>query len=129
MAALKGNVIVNNKELEALTKVADLFEEIAKDKAVIANQGKLTNNGIQQYADTSPRVEKSQAPTVEQNEIPRVPDRLVVACPPAVFYSNDGPEHPIPPLPNYITREQPEKPIFQRRSKRVTPDHSPKRQF
>ena len=45
--------------------------------------------------------------------------RLVVACPPAVVESNDGPKHLIPPLSNYITQEQPKEPTFQRRSKRV----------
>ena len=41
-AALKGN----NEELEALTKVADLFDEIAKDKAEMAKENKPTGNGI-----------------------------------------------------------------------------------
>ena len=47
-AALKENT-KHHEELEALTKVADLFEEIARDKAEIVRQGKLTGNGIQQY--------------------------------------------------------------------------------
>ena len=71
-SALKGNARGNHEELEALTKVADLSEEIARDKASTEKQGKLTGNGIQQYADASPRVENSESP--------RVPNRLVVAC-------------------------------------------------
>ena len=56
---------------------------------------------------------------MENDELPRVPDRLVVACPPAVIASKVGPKHPIPLLPNYITKQQPEEPTVQRRSKRV----------
>ena len=109
--ALKGNA-KDHKELEALTKVADLSEEIARDKAEIVRKGQLTSNGIQQYAEASPRV--------EENVSPRVPGRLSVVYPPAVVASDVGPKHPMPPLSNYITQgEPPEEPTFQRRSKRV----------
>ena len=57
-AALKGNA-KDHEELEALTKVADLFEEITRDKIDIVRQGKPTGNGIQQHMETSPRVETS----------------------------------------------------------------------
>ena len=97
--------------------MADLFEEIAKNIAVIAKQSKLAGSGIQHYADTPPRVEESHPSRVEQRKPPRVPDRLVVACPQAVVDSNEN--YLIPPLPNYITKEQPEEPPFQQRSKRV----------
>ena len=89
----------NHEELKELTKVANLFKEIVIDKAVIVKQGKLTGNSIQQYVDASPRVEDSKSP--------RVPDRLSVVCLQAVVTSHDGPAHPMPPLPNYITQEQP----------------------
>ena len=78
------------------TKVADLFEEIVLEKAAIPKQGKLTGNDIQKYVDASPRVENS--------EFPSVPDRLVVACPPAVVTSSVDQKHPMPTLPNYITK-------------------------
>ena len=109
--ALKGNA-KDHEELEALTKVADLFESIAKD------------NGIQQYVDESPRAENSESPRVESSESPRVenspsprvPKRLIVAYPPVVVASDKDPKHPMPPLPNYISQEEPEEPTFQRRS-------------
>ena len=44
---------------------------------------------------------------------------LVVACPPAVVASKVGSKHPMPLFPNYITKEQPEEPAFQRKPKRV----------
>ena len=97
-----------------MTKVADLFEEIAGDKASIAKQGKLTGNGIQQYADASTRAKNSESPGV--------PNRLVVA-------SKVVSKHSMSLLPNYTTKEQLEEPAFQRRSKRVAARHSPKKQF
>ena len=87
-----------------MTKVADLLEEIARDKAIIAKQGKLTGNGIGQHTDASPRVENSEAP--------RLPNMLVVVCPPVVVASKEIPKHPMPFLPNYMTKEQPEEPVF-----------------
>ena len=46
IAVLKGNTKGNNKELEALTKVAGLFDEITKDRAEIAKKNKPTGSGI-----------------------------------------------------------------------------------
>ena len=51
MALLKGNTKGNNEELEALTKVADIFDKITKDKAEMARKNKSTGNGIRQYSD------------------------------------------------------------------------------
>ena len=77
---LKGSAKGNNEELEALTKVADLFEEITTDKAAVAKKNKPTRNVIRQYSDNSPRVEENQSPRVGGGQFPRVPDWLVAAC-------------------------------------------------
>ena len=59
---------------------------------------------------------------MENSPPPRVPERLIVAYPPAVVASDEDPKHPMPPLPNYISQEEPDEPdepTFQRRSRRV----------
>ena len=69
-SASKDNEKGNHVELEVLTKVADLFEEISRDKAEIVRQGKLTGNGVQQYADASSKVENSKLPRVDDSKLP-----------------------------------------------------------
>ena len=109
--------------------MADLFEEVVADKVVVAKKNKLTGNGIRQYSDNPPRVEESQSPRVEKSQPPRVPDRLVVVCWQAIVESHEGLNRPMPPLPNYITQEQPENPHSNKDQNELQPNHSPKKQF
>ena len=84
--AIKGTIPQGHEKLQQVKKIADLFSEIAMEKATKAKQGQVQNNGIQRTmtpaAAPSPTVAKELSPRVEEAQPPRVEEeqRLIVVC-------------------------------------------------